>query len=157
MSTYVFDLEANGLDPDTIFVICGKFTGDKHIDTFVDPHDQYEGIQQRIEEADQIVCHNLIDYDRFVLNKVLGIKIPFMKCYDSLVLSRLLWPDRPIPFGYKGKGGPHSLDVWGYRVGVAKPEHEDWTQLSDDMIYRCQEDVKINELVWYELMKEAKA
>ena len=154
MSTYVFDLEANGLNPDTIWVICGKWSGDKQMDVLTDPAEMREVFKERVDAAERLVCHNLIEYDRYVVSNLLAINIPFMKSYDTLVLSRLLYPDRPVPQGVKG--GPHSLEAWGVRVGLGKPEHEDWSQLSDEMIHRCQEDVRINELTWFELMREAR-
>lgn len=73
---------------------------------------------------------------------------------DTLVFSRKLNPKRPIPDGYTGRS-PHSIEAWGYRLGHGKPEHEDWTQWSEDMGHRCMEDARINLKVLEELEREA--
>jgi len=54
-----------------------------------------------------------------------------------------------------GKAGPHSVEAWGYRFGRAKPEHEDWSQFSDEMLHRCTEDVEIQHLIYTTLLEEA--
>ncbi|MGJ8839522.1 hypothetical protein AB9H28_24425, partial [Salmonella enterica subsp. enterica serovar Kentucky] len=57
----------------------------------------------------------------------------------------------------EGKAGPHSIEAWGYRLGRGKPEHEDWSQFSPEMLHRCSEDVEIQYLTMLELHKEGKA
>jgi hypothetical protein len=72
-------------------------------------------------------------------------------------MSRLLNPKRIVPFNCPDRGlGPHSLGAWGYRVGRGKPDHDDWENFSEEMLHRCTEDVEILELVYNELLKEAK-
>jgi DNA polymerase-1 len=71
-------------------------------------------------------------------------------------MSRLLNPKRLSPFHCPNKKAPHSIEAWGYRVGRGKPEHSDWEVFSEAMLHRCAEDVEILELVYYELLKEAK-
>lgn len=93
--------------------------------------------------ADLLIGHNIINYDIPLIFKLTGIEVD-VELFDTLVVSRLLNPDR--------RGG-HSLGMWGQRVGRQKPEHEDWTQYSPEMLYRCEEDVEINHLV-YDLLQE---
>lgn len=160
MTTLVFDLEADGLNPTKVWCLVAKYTHRKDFIRFGDPEGIWkyrDQIEELFSEADRVVCHNLIDFDRVVLDKLLDINIPFHKCYDSLVISKVLNPDRELPAGYSGKSGPHSLDAWGVRVGIGKPEHEDWTQYTDEMLHRCTEDVRINEQTWFQLLREAKS
>jgi hypothetical protein len=43
----------------------------------------------------------------------------------------------------------HGLEQWGERLGIAKPQVEDWENASiDTYIHRCEQDVKINYLLW---------
>ncbi|QHJ79706.1 MAG: hypothetical protein [Caudoviricetes sp.] len=77
-----------------------------------------------------------------------------MRCMDTLVMSRVLNPDRKLPpqayaLG-QGNTGPHSIAAHGMRIGRWKPEHEDWSRLTDDMIHRCREDTAIGRdyLLW---------
>jgi DNA polymerase III alpha subunit (gram-positive type) len=92
-----------------------------------------------------ICCHNLIEYDLPLLEKIHGYRHRG-KILDTLVFSRLLNPERV---------GRHGLGSWGERFGRPKPTHEDWSVYSNDMLYRCSEDVEINYLVYQYLMKEA--
>jgi hypothetical protein len=73
---------------------------------------------------------------------------------DTLILSRLLSPDRKSPPGWKGKPAPHSVEAWGMRFGRPKPGHEDWSKFSPEMLHRCTEDTLITEMILYELLKE---
>jgi DNA polymerase I-like protein with 3'-5' exonuclease and polymerase domains len=147
----VFDLEANGLwDADTIWCIATKDldTGEER---FYGPLEIAEGASALLS-AEVLIGHNIIEYDIPLLERVHGIKGLVQKAYDTLVVSRLLNPDRLSPPGVKSS--PHSLATWGYRLGKGKPEHEDWSQFSEEMKHRCQEDVRINELVYYALQEE---
>ncbi|MCK5612399.1 hypothetical protein KAR91_61575, partial [Candidatus Pacearchaeota archaeon] len=86
---------------------------------------------------------------------------------DTLAMSRTLNPDRPHPVGcpYKvynittGRHdtvGTHGLEAWGFRVTKAKPPIKNWNDLPLHVyLYRCFEDVEINEKVFHELMREA--
>lgn len=71
---------------------------------------------------------------------------PF-KEMDTMILSQLLYPDRPLDFKAYGLGlgatGPHSIAAHGIRMGRHKPEHDDWSTLTEDMIHRNREDVSI--------------
>jgi hypothetical protein len=100
--------------------------------------------------------HNGLGYDWPLLKKLYGYEFKGKKV-DTLVMSRLLNPKRLLPFNCPNKKiGPHSIEAWGYRVGRGKPEHSDWENFSEEMLHRCTEDVEILELVYNELMKEAK-
>jgi len=153
--TLIYDIEANGLNPDTIWVICAKELDSDETFTITYPQIDPGRVGHLLGQYGTVVCHNQLDYDRPVLRDLLGYVIPFGNVFDTLVASRLSWPDRPQPRGLSPKeGGPHSLAAWGVRLGIGKPKHEDWSQLSDDMIHRCQEDVKINEAVYKSLIEE---
>ncbi|MCP4341275.1 MAG: hypothetical protein GY799_20920 [Desulfobulbaceae bacterium] len=122
-------------------------------------------------ETKGMICHNMFGFDLKAMkmwnditytNKTLNGK-PFFHC-DTLVLSRGLNPERRLPKGCPGsvkntetgkmdKIGPHGLEAWGYKVGVAKPTVHDWTsQPLEVYVHRCIEDVKINELVYHYLI-----
>lgn len=70
-----------------------------------------------------------------------------VKVMDTLVMSRLLNPDRRLPPQAYAKGmgnvGPHSIEAHGIRMGRYKPENEDWSKLTDHMVHRVREDVAI--------------
>jgi DNA polymerase I-like protein with 3'-5' exonuclease and polymerase domains len=103
----------------------------------------------------EYIGHNIINYDIELIKKITGL-IPneTAKITDTLVMSYLGNPDRPRPPGYSGKGGPHSLEAWGYRVGKAKPDHKDWLSYDPAMVRRCREDMEINHLCYHTLQSE---
>lgn len=146
MRILVYDTEANGLLGEATKVHCAVTYCEGQVETY-DPTRINDFIAQlsSISSDSVIVCHNQIDYDLPLIEKLYGYKHKG-KVLDTLVFSRLLNPERV---------GGHSLDAWGERLGRRKPEHEDWTQYSPAMLHRCTEDVKINHLLYKELMKEA--
>lgn len=148
----VLDTENNGL-LDTItkmWCIVAKDIDTKEVYKF--PPDQLQQGLELLKSAPLIIGHNIIAYDFPVMDRLKGFTYTG-KVFDTLVVSRLLNPDRRIP---KGAKTAHSLEAWGIRMGVHKPAHEDWSQYSEEMMVRCETDVEINEWTYYELLKEMK-
>ena len=154
----VFDIETNGLlpDVDTLHVCCTYDLDTEEEWYSTDP----EAIVAHLSAATHLIGHNIIDYDLPVLEKLTGFKPnEETRITDTLVLSRLASPDRNRPDAMLldgVKAGPHSLGAWGYRIGIGKPEHEDWSTYSEDMLHRCSEDVRINARIYPILLKECK-
>lgn len=140
----VFDIEADGLyrEATRMWCIVTKDIDTKEVCQYYN-NKIVDGITA-LSSADLLIGHNIINFDIPLIKKLTG-EIIEVELFDTLVVSRLLNPDR--------KGG-HSLDAWGQRVGRKKPEHEDWSQFSEAMLHRCEQDVLINESVYYELLKE---
>ena len=109
-----------------------------------------------LEKATELIGHNIINYDLPLLKKLWRWEPnESTKITDTLVMSYLGNPDRPRPTNYTGKkGGPHSLEAWGYRVGQGKPAHNDWSVFSPAMLRRCREDVEINASTYHALKPE---
>ena len=120
-----------------------------------------------------LICHNIFGHDLPAMEKLDGLKFTHttisgrvLDIMDSLVYSRYLNPERRLPKGCPGsvkneetgrmdKIGPHGLESWGYRTGVAKPSVHDWrTQPLEVYIHRCIEDVKINEAAYFLMQRE---
>jgi hypothetical protein len=125
-----------------------------------------------------IGCQNLEGFDMLAFEFALGTKyekLPVEKIngkeirvFDTLSMSRYLYPDRPLPRGCPAKVsnpnggkaktiGPHSLEAWGHKVANKKVEIEDWQGLPLwKYVDRVWEDVIINELQWQALIREMK-
>jgi len=154
----VFDTEANGFleEADRMWCICLRYVGSR-LGMDVGPDQITQGLDE-LYQADELIGHNIIGYDLPLMEKLYGWKPnPKTKITDTVILSRLLRSDRPLPSGCPGGMGPHSLGAWGYRVGRGKPDHTDWSQFSPEMLHRCAEDVEINVLVLAALEAEASA
>ena len=161
MIVTVFDSESNGfLDvADRLWCIA---TYDKEImwsefpstGMLFRPHKIQEGFA-KLEKADVLVGHNIKKHDLPLFKKLYDWEPKSHQVIvDTLTFSRMLNPKRPPPPEYKGKA-PHSIEAWGYRLGLHKPDHTDWMNWSEAMGVRCMEDAKINLLVLEELEREA--
>jgi len=153
---YVGDLEADNLLEDATKIHCGVFSSLDGKDVKFFGPDELDSMIAFLETCDVLIFHNGIGYDFPLMEKILGYSYKGTKV-DSLLMSRLLNPNRVLPPNAEDRSaGPHSLKSWGYRVGISKPDHEDWSVFSPEMKHRCIEDVKINVLTYHALLKEAK-
>lgn len=141
----VGDLESDGLLPTATTIWCGVFHEIDTGVTYVFPEEEVFMIPDFLDDVELLIGHNFIDYD-----------IPLMECildytytgevFDTWIVSQMTKPDR-----FNGK---HGLAAWGEHFGVPKPPIEDWSRYTPEMLHRCKEDVKINVLVYKQLMKE---
>lgn len=156
MNIRVFDTEANNLYPAVDKIWCGCFTSldGKEKESF--GPDQMPEMMKHMDSCDVLIGHNVIGYDFPMMKKVLGY-VYKGKVVDTLLMSRILDPKRILPPNATNRAaGPHSIYAWGVRVGVDKPEHDEWDRYSPEMLHRCAEDTEINRLVYHALMEEAK-
>ncbi|MCP4364981.1 MAG: hypothetical protein GY800_06735 [Planctomycetes bacterium] len=156
MAWWVFDLEANGLLDTATVVHCGVFrnldTGE--VRTF-SPDDEYylHYMLKFMDSCEGLIGHNIFGYDFPLLKKLYDYEYNGGKI-DTLVWSKMLQPKRPVPYNCPVKNKPHSVETWGYRVGRGKPEHNDWSQYSKEMLHRCSEDTAIQTLIYTALLEE---
>lgn len=132
----IFDIETDGLEnPTKIHVLSYCFENQVH-----STHD-YDKMREIILSAKTLIGHNIICYDVPVLERLLDIKIK-ARLIDTLALSWYLNHTRNI----------HGLDSYGTEFGVPKPKITDWKTLTPkEYRHRCEEDVKINKLLWDQL------
>jgi len=135
------DLEANGLTPDTIWCVV---TMENDVPTV---HTTPDTLSEALRSPVSVVGHNLIGYDMPVLEKLWGVSVASDRIIDTLVLSRLYDPS---------KSGGHSLRNWGNELGFPKGDHDDWSQLSQEMVNYCIQDVKVTQAVHKKLQSEMK-
>lgn len=117
-----FDVESSGLLDDWIdytsvpyrlkpgykvHVICAKHKGVKYKWT-ANNLQEFEAFWQAHKEG-MWVSHNGLGFDDLCL--LLALDVPVRTAFDTLVASKVLFPDRP---------GGHSLESWGKRVGLEK-------------------------------------
>lgn len=164
------DCETNGL-LDTLTVIHSLVL--KCIDTGKRMSCHDHGGAPTIEEglevlanAELLVFQNGIKFDIPAIQKVYPKWKPRGLVRDTLVLSRMLCPDileKDWKLVDKGKlppklAGRHSLEAWGYRLGVFKGEYTDWCKKNgiDDpwstwrpeMQEYCDQDVEGTDALW---------
>lgn len=154
MSSYIFDLETDGLLDDVTKIHCMVI---KDIDTgqslgYTGRGIWTEGIP-KLEKADMIIGHNIIKYDIPVLKK-LGTFNPKGEVFDTLVCTRLIWADiKQADFTRtdfpRKLIGSHSLAAWGHRLGNYKGDYDGgWEEYSDEMLEYCFQDVEVTNTLY---------
>ena len=141
----VFDIEANGLNPDRVWCIVAHIVGTEEFFEFhgfslFDFNEWLLGFDNC-----EVIGHNIIGYDIPVLERLLGTDFSKCKITDTLVLSRLANPSRD---------GGHSLENWGSLLNQPKGDYSDWDNFSKDMVEYCVQDVRVNTLVYNRLLQE---
>jgi hypothetical protein len=149
---WVADLEADGLLVSATRVWCGVFKNIKTGELRKFRPNEIDEMLSFMDTCEVLVFHNGTDYDFPLLKKLYNYEYGGKKV-DTLLMSRLQQPERKAPFG---SNKPHSIEAWGIRFGHHKPEHEDWTQFSEEMLHRCTEDVHITHKVLKYLIDEGK-
>jgi hypothetical protein len=160
---YTIDIETDGLLDNMTTIHCAvakdyktgvfyKF-GPEQIKEFV-----------KLIDGQVVIGHNIINFDipaleTWVLDEMMPELLPVPEMViDTLVLSRLLNPDRERPEGLPQKVGPHSLQAWGYRVGTYKGDYGKqqaaFDEYNEDMLSYCKQDVEVTEQVYKHLLKE---
>jgi DNA polymerase I-like protein with 3'-5' exonuclease and polymerase domains len=159
MHRYAIDVEANGLlgTVDTIWCLVAKNIDTQVVHKFTQDQVNNGEVYRFLTTCKVIVGQNFLGYDVPLLEKVLGYKFRSDQLIlDTYILSQMLEPDRKRHPLTKGKKGPHSLENMGNWLGRHKPEHEDWTQYSEEMLHRCSEDVEITCLEFTRLNRKAR-
>lgn len=136
MTSWVFDVEANGLTPDRIYCLCAQHVDGGDIFATSD----YDQMRKMLTEAEVLIGHNIARWDVPTLERLLDIKIS-ATLIDTLALSWILRPERNV----------HGLESYGEDYGIPKPVITDWDTLTiEEYIHRCTEDVKITYRLWKE-------
>lgn len=126
--TKVWVLVAKDLDTGEEFILTSPETIQSFLDT--------------ITPSDLLIAHNGAAFDLPVLRKLFKFNYSPTQVYDTLLASRLLCPDLE---------GGHSLDAWGQRLKFKKTEFKDFSQLSEEMIEYCRNDVAVLEKIFLHL------
>lgn len=146
----IFDIETNGLLKQLDKIHCAVVGdpegnilhspgGPDTLDPSV-PAPDYLPALKEIEEADEVIGQNIIRFDIPALKKLFpGFKGPRGKVRDTLICSKIVWPNlKDIDFAQWRAGrippniiGQHRLEAWGLRLGVLKDEYEGDVRIAD--------------------------
>jgi DNA polymerase I len=154
----VVDLEANGLDVDTVSIHCVVMQIPGCVARTSQPdqtHEAVEALNELVSEGYTLVGHNIVEYDIPILRRY-GLKVPETQLYDTLVVSRAAYPgnmlynqDRKFLARRKElegvlKAGAHSLKAWGLRLGEHKGDYTGgFEAFNEDMLTYCVQDVAV--------------
>jgi DNA polymerase-1 len=139
----IFDVETNGLldELDRIHVLVVRVFNGEHAATMVYRRNQVEDsiaeglhfLMERAAAGEMVGGHNVIKFDVPAIKKVYPwFDLPKNRVLDTIVLSRLMYPDlkrQDSIFIKKGQlpkklFNKHSLEAWGRRLGNHKGDYE---------------------------------
>jgi DNA polymerase I-like protein with 3'-5' exonuclease and polymerase domains len=112
----------------------------------IECHHKADTLLKTLEDNPLVVAHNGIFFDFPILNRLWNTKIKASMCVDTLVMSRLMSPNRE---------NGHSLAAWATRLGTNKIEFTDFDGgLTPEMQEYCVRDVEVLEKVYNTLLEE---
>lgn len=134
----IFDIEGDSLTPSLIWCLAAQTPDGVRSTT------SYDKMRQKLLQADVLIGHNITRFDVPVLERILNVSIK-AKIIDTLAISWYLYPNRNV----------HGLEAWGEELGIKKPPIIEWDnpEMIDEYRHRCEEDVKINTLLWNKMWK----
>ena len=124
----ISDIETDALLDECTLVQCASITDIRTGETLSYRPWEVEAYLEQLSKAKVLINHNWIGFDGPALTKLYGFKWDVRNVFDTLVVSRTLYPDRP-------QG--HSLKSWGITLGLLKGdfgETADWTVFSQEML-----------------------
>ena len=153
----IFDLETNGFlsDATKIHSIVIKDIDTKQVFSY---HGDKIGRGLYIlSGASLLVGHNILKFDLPVIEKLYPEYKIEGEVFDTLLVSRLIWTNRKeLDFQLKelplNLAGRHSLESWGYRLGLRKGDYakeNDFSVWTPAMQTYCERDVEVT----YEFFK----
>lgn len=154
MNILIADIETNGLlsktdslpPMDRIWCISiASQTGKPQLYSDLDPDalPLSEGLS-RLSSADRLVFHNGLGFDVPAINKLYPGTVRFDQVYDTLVVSRMLFPENKR----------HSLRDWGEYCGLLKGDYDGgWEQYTPAMGSYCNQDVVVTQWVYQHLQQ----
>lgn len=160
----IFDIETNGLlrTVDKLHCIAIFDTETEELTSY-SGNTLKEGLE-KLMKAEELIGHNIVKYDIPTLQKLYPSFNPKCRIFDTLLMSKLVYPDigelddRNIRKGVfpKKLRGKYSLKAWGYRLKEYKGdycEQEDcWAEWSIDMQRYCEQDVMVTKKL-FDLLK----
>jgi DNA polymerase I-like protein with 3'-5' exonuclease and polymerase domains len=162
---FVFDIETNGLPRKGLDHIHCLAIHDLNTDEQFVFNDQGKGKHSIttglniLMEAKELVGHNIIGFDIPVIQGLYPWFRPEAELFDTLIMSRLVVPHiQKLDFMRRTQDMPvrlygrHSLEAWGWRLGVHKgdfKDHTDWLEWSQEMEDYCVRDVKVTSILQF--------
>ncbi len=171
MARYVFDLESDGFVEELTVIHSLVFKDLKTLEVFscYDHAGSTMSIKEGLdllEVAEELIGHNIIEFDIPAIQKVYPEWQPQGKLTDTLYISRLIWTDlKNNDFAFRAKTptfpgqliGRHSLESWGWRLRMHKGDYskemkaegkDPWAEWNQSMQDYCVQDVAVTSKFW---------
>jgi DNA polymerase-1 len=159
---YILDIETDNLLDDVTKVHCVVLRDINNDVVHSYTPDNIKDCLPIMDQAEQLIGHNLIAYDLPVLKKLWDWDYKG-EVLDTLVCSRTIWPncmelDATIKRLPSKMWGSHSLKAWGMRLDEYKGDYNDgsaevWEEFNQEMLDYCIQDTKVT-LKLYQLIED---
>lgn len=148
----VSDIEGDNLLYDLSRFHCGVNINPFTLEETLYVPDQSTEYLKALDLQECVIGHNFGGFDLLALDKLFGYKLPGF-CFDTLVLSRLLDPEKKS----------HSLETWGRKFKFFKGDYKvafkarmgekyqpgmEWWEFNQEMMDYCVQDVRLNALIF---------
>ena len=136
----VVDVETEKLEnPEKLWIVVCTEVETEKVHVFRNLHDpsfsvDREALKIFSQKVSGWIGHNIIGFDRGVLDRLAGVSITPETVMDTLVISRLL---------NAGVSGGHGLEAIGERLGFHKIHFKDFSQYSKEMEEYCIRDTQV--------------
>ena len=153
MRVLAFDIEGNGLNevtinkkgnciPEATRIWCAATCDVETGETKAYTEDMLEEFIKELESADLVVGHNVFGYDIPILERLVRkVNANFL---DTLVISRMIWPDKPML-----PGQSHSLKSWGLLLGEHKTDYMGgFDSFNQEMLDYCVQDTIVTAKIY---------
>lgn len=98
----------------------------------------------RLKAAKRVVFHNGVGYDMHVVNRVFPGTITLEQMFDTLIMSKMCWPNTLA-----------SLKIWGERLGEYKDDYDlGFDDFHPEMLPYCEQDVRVLRKVYHKLVEK---
>lgn len=183
----IFDCETNGLIPELDTIHCIAIRDIANGITYrANDHGSDLSVEDALRilmEAPDICGHNIIGFDIPAIQKVYPWFKPKGRVWDTLIMSQLMFTDltnddfnrirqhereaaagrRKAEIFPKKLIGKHSLEAWGWRMGVWKGDYSDvmkargldpWAEWNQEMDDYCVQDIRVTAKLYDKLMAQ---
>lgn len=140
----IFDTESDGLAQDATklhLIQIGTADGED-VTVYCDAIPGYPSIAEgldRLRNAEKVICHNLINHDYRLVEKLYPGTLRWEQLLDTLVLSRLYAPAEK----------EHSLAAWGMRLRIPKGDFKGpWDVCTPEMVKYAEQDIRVGRALW---------
>lgn len=170
MTSYVLDIETNGLLPelDRVHCLVLKETETGQVYSYADQpgYTPLADALDRMTSADMLIAHNGIGFDFPALEKVYGWRpSAHTVIRDTMICTRLIWTDLKDRDKSRRKKkqpdfpgflvGSHSLKAWGLRLGNHKGDYNGgWDKWSPAMHEYMVQDSEVTLELWNLIVRQ---